>query len=381
MFKLSENLIRYRKNQGLTQAEAAEYFGVTKASVSKWETGQTMPDVALLPLIASFYNVTLDELIGYNPLLTREQIQKIYRDYTLRFSTESFPVVYAEIKKKVQYYYSCFPFLLQMSVLLLNHSNLTTGSEDRSELFSYIIKLCFRIEENSSDYNLRDSAHALRMACALQIGSYQEIIDELSDLQLPDRMENKEMLLISAYQATGDLRSANRMSQIIQFKQLISLVQYSTQSLTLIASDPSKLKTTIHRVDTLIETYDLIHLHPNTTAQYYLQSLLLLAGSESKERILSRLDSYMISVRNLFRDNLSIHGDTYFTEISDWFAQSNLGSVSLRSKKEVFRSVCAPFSHPVFQNLGPQMTEELTQKLTQMCSPYLQTDINETINQ
>lgn len=37
--KLAENIVKNRKNRGITQEELAEFIGVTKASVSKWETG------------------------------------------------------------------------------------------------------------------------------------------------------------------------------------------------------------------------------------------------------------------------------------------------------------------------------------------------------
>ena len=43
-----------RKEKGITQEQLAEYIGVTKASVSKWETAQSYPDVTLLPPLAAY---------------------------------------------------------------------------------------------------------------------------------------------------------------------------------------------------------------------------------------------------------------------------------------------------------------------------------------
>lgn len=40
--KLAENIVKNRKNRGITQEELAEFIGVTKASVSKWETGVSL---------------------------------------------------------------------------------------------------------------------------------------------------------------------------------------------------------------------------------------------------------------------------------------------------------------------------------------------------
>ena len=55
MFKFGENIIRLRKDKGVTQEKMADFLGVTKASVSKWETKQSMPDISLLPIIASYF--------------------------------------------------------------------------------------------------------------------------------------------------------------------------------------------------------------------------------------------------------------------------------------------------------------------------------------
>lgn len=52
-----------RKEFGLTQEQLAESFGVTIQAVSKWETGSSYPDIELLPKIADFFGVTVDELL------------------------------------------------------------------------------------------------------------------------------------------------------------------------------------------------------------------------------------------------------------------------------------------------------------------------------
>ena len=76
----SDNIIRLRHRKKITQEQLADFIGVTKASVSKWETKQSMPDVLLLPRLASFFDVSIDELLGYEPQLSKEQIQKIYHN-------------------------------------------------------------------------------------------------------------------------------------------------------------------------------------------------------------------------------------------------------------------------------------------------------------
>lgn len=60
---LAGNLVKYRKAVNLTQIEFAEKFNYTDKAVSKWERGESVPDLVVLKQIADFYNVTIDELI------------------------------------------------------------------------------------------------------------------------------------------------------------------------------------------------------------------------------------------------------------------------------------------------------------------------------
>ncbi len=61
---LAENLIRYRKSLSLTQAELAEKLSYSDKAVSKWERGESFPDLYVLKQIADFYGVTIDTLIS-----------------------------------------------------------------------------------------------------------------------------------------------------------------------------------------------------------------------------------------------------------------------------------------------------------------------------
>ncbi len=63
-FDFGENIKTLRKQKGLTQEQVAELLDVSKQSVSRWENNATYPDVTFLPVLASFYNVTVDFLLG-----------------------------------------------------------------------------------------------------------------------------------------------------------------------------------------------------------------------------------------------------------------------------------------------------------------------------
>lgn len=64
--KIQEQITFLRKQKGLTQEELAKALGVTNQAVSKWESGQNCPDIQLLPELAKFFEVSVDELLGCN---------------------------------------------------------------------------------------------------------------------------------------------------------------------------------------------------------------------------------------------------------------------------------------------------------------------------
>ncbi|GLC78344.1 helix-turn-helix domain-containing protein [Lacrimispora brassicae] len=63
-----------RKNKGISQQELATVLGVAYQTVSKWETNITYPDITLLPKLAHYFDVTLDELLGLKALPSQTYI-------------------------------------------------------------------------------------------------------------------------------------------------------------------------------------------------------------------------------------------------------------------------------------------------------------------
>ena len=61
---IAKNLIKYRKDSGLTQQELAEKLNYSDKSISKWERGEGVPDIYILKQIAELYNVTVNDIIG-----------------------------------------------------------------------------------------------------------------------------------------------------------------------------------------------------------------------------------------------------------------------------------------------------------------------------
>lgn len=81
----NDNLNKYRKEKGLSQEELAYRLGVSRQSVSKWESGQSIPELERIIEIANLFSISLDELVGRDYITTKqelnqEQLKKVIRD-------------------------------------------------------------------------------------------------------------------------------------------------------------------------------------------------------------------------------------------------------------------------------------------------------------
>ena len=68
MLYIAENLKSLRKSMELTQEEVAERLRVSPQSVSKWERGDTYPDITLLPALANLFQTSIDALVGMDKI-------------------------------------------------------------------------------------------------------------------------------------------------------------------------------------------------------------------------------------------------------------------------------------------------------------------------
>lgn len=75
--RLGEKIRALRKNKNISQEVLANYLGLSFQAVSKWEKGETLPDVTLIPAIACFFEVSTDELFDFNRLETEQKVLKL----------------------------------------------------------------------------------------------------------------------------------------------------------------------------------------------------------------------------------------------------------------------------------------------------------------
>lgn len=95
MLKLGDNIKKLRSERDLTQEQLADALGVSPQAVSRWENSTTYPDIELLPVIAGFFEITLDELMGMADFQDERQLQQIY---DLHYANSSKGLVWEDIE-------------------------------------------------------------------------------------------------------------------------------------------------------------------------------------------------------------------------------------------------------------------------------------------
>lgn len=359
----SDNIIRLRHQRKITQEQLADFVGVTKASVSKWETKQSLPDILLLPKIAAFFDVTVDELIGYEPQLSKEQIQKIYRDLSVAFAELPFEEAMKKTQTYVKKYYSCYRFLFQVCNLWLNHFMLADGRERQTEILTAIADLCCHIIADCNDIGLCEDTVILKSSVDLQLGKAEETIETLEEILNPYRLSTQsDGVLIQAYMLAGKQDEADRFTQMSMFLHLLNLAASATQYITMHSDDLSICEETIWRIEKIIEAYHLEHLHPNAVAGFCYQAAIVYCMHDEKKKALNMLKRYTNAVDYLLT-NLTLHGDDYFNRISGWYEQLDIGNDAPRDKRLILESAIQALNYPVFAMLEDDVEYQKIKKI------------------
>ncbi len=171
--KIGKKIKQLRKQRNISQEVLANYLGVSFQAISKWENANTMPDVMMIPAIASFFNVTTDELFDFNLFEIQRQVDEICTEaYKYRFSNPEKSE--GILRKGLQR----FPG----NDIILNNLLYTIDYKKRS---SEVINLCKTLIESSKDDSVKYDACRILAMCYNENKQYDlikptlEIIPEI----------------------------------------------------------------------------------------------------------------------------------------------------------------------------------------------------------
>lgn len=347
---LGENLVKNRRSRGITQDELAEYMGVSRAAVSKWETSSAYPDIFMLPKLAAYFGQSIDSLIGYEPQMEREEIRKWYRTLSEEFASLPFSEALAHCRELIKKYYSCCPLLFQMGALLVNHAALAGSQEEAVQILEEGMRLFRRAREKTEDPLLGKDALQMEAWCQLVLGHPEQTLELIG----PDRTSLPVWALrSSACQMLGDNRTARQTLQAGIYQETVSLLSLLTASMGLFLEDPEYFSEVCSRTIHLADTFCLEQLHPGIMFSCYIKIAEGWAALGRCEQALDILERYTaLACGNIYP--LHLHGDSFFDLLDDWLKENtDLGDYLPRSQKLIRTDIArAVTENPCFSVLA-----------------------------
>ncbi|MBQ3064732.1 MAG: helix-turn-helix transcriptional regulator [Clostridia bacterium] len=200
MIKLGEKIKSLRKQKNISQEVFAGYLGVSFQAVSKWENGNTMPDVALIPAIASFFGVSTDELFDFNLLEMEKQVDAICHEaYNYRFTdTEKSERILREGLQR-------FPG----NDIILNNLLYTLNYQTRAD---EIITLCKTLIESTKDDSVKYDACRILASCYKENG--QDALVKPTLEMIPEIYFSKLELMASLLDGEESYEAAQKQKNV-----------------------------------------------------------------------------------------------------------------------------------------------------------------------
>ena len=348
---LAENLIKLRKDKKITQEQLAEFCGVTKASVSKWETAQTLPDILLLPRLAAFFGVSIDEFMGYEMHLTMEQIQKLYDELAADFATKEFDVAMTKCRMYVKQYYSCYEFLEKIILLWISHE-IVAGNK-REDLLREAKELCGHILKNCRIVKVCNDIVFLQAIVDLLLGNSEAVIEALEEMNDPCRLSvQSEEVLLSAYIELGRLEEGDDFAQISMYFHIFYLISDGCRFLMLHREDLEKCEETRRRVEAVINLYNFESINFYGATLFACQMAEIYGYHGEIEKAIEQLKKYVeLYERYLYGKTGYLQSDNYLDRLHVWSEKSILSDNFPREKKTICAGMRAALTAPAFDCL------------------------------
>ena len=345
---IARTIISKRKERGITQEDLANHIGVSSASVSKWETEQSYPDILLLPQLAAYFNISIDELMDYKPQMTKKDIGKLYYKLYEDLSTKPFDEVIEECREKIKKYFSCFPLLLQMGDLLLSASGLTDDKEKSAALIAEAKALFVKVKTESDNAEFMKTALYMEALCSSLLGNHNEVIELLNKDVVP--LLPFESLLASAYRITERNTEAETVLQIGIYQNIVSALSLLSSYAMLGVDDADRFDEIVKRTFAIIEAFDIKRFQPSTIISFPLVAAQGYLAHQNIDKALELLEQYA----ELVSSDISwqIKGDYFFSLIDNWLDEYDAAKAITPHETVKQSLVDVVVNHPMFSTLN-----------------------------
>lgn len=294
---IGRTISRERRRAGITQEALAAHLGVSKAAVSKWELGQSLPDVSLLPRIAAYFSLSLDELFDWRDELTQEESAALYAEvYAL--GEKDLASAHERLRALAAEHYSDANLLLMLASLLTAWAaGMATpfapaggrdDTPDADALVEEALALIDRALEVTTDPSTLNLAQQQKATTLFQAGRHEEAASLLEPLVRRQDAGAPTMLLASAYRKLGRSDDALDLLQAERLRAA-SFVLSSLMQEVGMRGDPEFARAAGDAAEAVFEALDMGAVNPFFSATMSLEVAETLRRAGEKDEALEAL--------------------------------------------------------------------------------------------
>lgn len=204
--KTGEIIRELRKSKNITQEKLAEILGITSAAVSKWESGITYPDLQTFPILARYFHVSIDFLMGFSSTISQSERERICCDVTDLIKAGSYDNALSLWDYYIRQYINDLKLKYDLANLL--SVNLSVMAKDQKALHQLIHKLIRVYEQclESDELEVKQGAYFQIGNLYIALQDYDLAYKALS--QIPTQKVNPRLLLNMISVNKGDFLTA-----------------------------------------------------------------------------------------------------------------------------------------------------------------------------
>lgn len=253
--KIGDKIKSLRKQQNITQEKLADYLNISYQAVSKWENGLALPDITLLPKLASFFGVTADELLDFNTDENENELKK-YEEQYQELNRKGKVLATIELSRKVlDLYPRNYRWMLNLAYGLVSYGATSEQQKYRKEhkFIEEAISLCERVLDDCTIDSIRHGAIQILCYNYPHIEKKDEAI-KLAE-SMPDMLLCRESLLSRIY--SGEECIKQNQSNLIQMIDCCSSILYEIACRKDLRQNLS-IDNRIKHIETAVKLYQII---------------------------------------------------------------------------------------------------------------------------
>ncbi|MGL4453294.1 MAG: helix-turn-helix domain-containing protein [Sarcina sp.] len=319
--EIGKNIFRLRKDKGITQEELSKVVGVSVAAVSKWEGGATYPDITLLPSIANFFNVSIDELMSYQNNISDEEIEEISARCIDAFDDEGEESGISICNKYIRKYTKAYKLKNFLAGLIVMKSSIIKDKEKQRKNYARALSICEDVINNSNDDELIKTG-------IIMVGNINMVLEDYDKaLEIYGKVKQDNFgianMIGNAHIKKGNIKKGR---EVIQTNMIMTIANLES-AITGLASSYKDEDMNIAKKYLKLRRDIMNILEREVDFADYMFELELLTNSSDEEEKASALKKTLLEIEQVNFD---------FEKIKEQYNKWYLDSIEIKEKKSTF---------------------------------------------